>query len=98
MKLSISVLHQQDCGGWVNVLYKIIDSTNDDNYQNIKKELIKNLGLKINKREKRIRKTHSLMNMQEFIDKGNCIIQYIIKEASIDKKSKIEITINEWFD
>lgn len=98
MKLSISVLHQQDCGGWVNVLYKIIDSTNDDNYQNIKKELIKNLGLKINKREKRIRKTHSLMNMQEFIDKGNCIIQYIIKEAAIDKKSKIEITINEWFD
>lgn len=98
MKLSISVLHQQDCGGWVNVLYKIIDSNNDDNYQNIKKELIKNLGLKINKREKRIGKTHSLMNMQDFIDKGNCIIQYVIKEALIDKKSKIEITINEWFD
>ena len=98
MKLSISVLHQQDCGGWRNVLYKIIDSTNDDNYKNIKKELIKSLGLKINKRENKIKKTHLIMNLQDFIDKGSCIVKYIVKDVSIYKKCQIEITINEWLD
>ena len=54
MKLSISVLLKKESGGWQNILYEIIDSALNDNYDLLKKELVKKLAIKVNKSEKQV--------------------------------------------
>lgn len=98
MKLSISVLLQQECGGWANVLYQVLDSSQNECYDIIKKELVKKMVVKLNRREKRLKKTHILLSGQELFDKGLSILSDYLSGVRISQKSKMEITFNEWAD
>lgn len=98
MKLSISVLLQQECGGWTNVLYQVLDSSQTERYDLIKKELVKKMAVKLNRREKRLKKTHVLLSGQELFDKGLSILNDYFLGVQISQESKMEITFNEWGD
>lgn len=98
MKLSISVLLQQECGGWANVLYQVLDSSKDERYDLIKKELIKKMAVKLNRREKRLKKTYVLLSGQELFDKRLSDLNDYLSGVQISRESKMEITFNEWSD
>lgn len=98
MKLSISVLLQQECGGWANVLYQVLDSSQNERYDLIKKELVKKMAVKLNRREKRMKKTHVLLSGQELFDKGLSTLNDYLSDVHISRESKMEITFNEWGD
>lgn len=98
MKLSISVLLQQECGGWANVLYQVLDSSQNERYDLIKKELVKKMAVKINRREKRLKKTHILLSGQELFDKGLSTLNDYLSGVKISQDNKMEITFNEWSD
>lgn len=69
MKLSISILMQQECGGWSNIKYQVFDSSNVENYHIIQKELIKKLSLKVNKKSKNFRKSNITLTLAELKQK-----------------------------
>lgn len=98
MKLSISILLQQECGGWANVLYQVLDSSQNERYDLIKKELVKKMAIKLNRREKRLKKTHFLLSGQELFDKGLSTLNDYLSDVHISRESKMEITFNEWAD
>lgn len=98
MKLSISILLQQECGGWANVLYQVLDSSQNERYDLIKKDLVKKMAVKLNRREKRLKKTHILLSGQELFDKGLSILSDYLSGVQISLQSKMEITFNEWAD
>lgn len=97
MKLSISVLLQRECGGWANIRYEILDSNTTENYQTIKKELIKKLALKINRREKRFKKTNISLTFGELREKNvSVLVEPLSLNPEVLDSSNIEMTLNEW--
>lgn len=99
MKISISIFLQQECGGWKNIFYRILDSRVEENYMSIKQNLSRNLKLKIDRNKKKIVKTHIVMSGQELINKSSFSIREEIKNIiQYELESKIEIIVNEWID
>jgi len=98
MKLSISVLLQQECGGWANVLYQVLDSSQTERYDIIRKELVKKMAIKLNRREKKLKKTHVLLSGQELFDKGLSTLNDYFSDMQVSQGSKMEIIFNEWSD
>lgn len=97
MKLSISVLLKKESGGWQNILYEIIDSARNENYDLLKKELVKKLAIKVNKSEKRLRKTSIVTTFLELRNKNiSHLLSSIEKNEEISINSQLDITINEW--
>lgn len=97
MKLSISVLMQQECGGWSNIKYQIFDSTIVENYSLIQKELIKKLSLKINKKAKTLRKSNITLTLAELKQKRiDWLVNDLLSNKLIIDDSVIEMTVNEW--
>lgn len=97
MKLSISVLLKKESGGWQNILYEIINSALNENYDLLKKELVKKLAIKVNKSEKRLRKTSIVTTFLELRNKNiSHLLSSIEKNQEISINSQLDITINEW--
>lgn len=97
MKLLISVLLRKESGEWQNIRYEIIDSALNENYDLLKKELIKKFEIKVNKSEKRLRKTSVITTFLEIRNKNiSYILSSIEKNQEISNSSQLDITINEW--
>lgn len=97
MKLSISVLLKKESGGWQNIRYEIIDSTLNESYDLLKKELVKKFAIKVNKSEKRLRKTSIVTTFSEIRNKNiSHLLSSIEKNQELSNSSQLDITINEW--
>ena len=97
MKLSISVLLQRECGGWANIRYEILDSNTTENYHAVKKELIKKLALKVNKREKRFKKSNISLTFADLKAKNILsLVEPLSLNPEVFDHSNIDMTLNEW--
>lgn len=97
MKLSISIFQQQVCGGWSNIRYQIIDSENFPDYNKTKKQLAKQFPLKINKADKRFKRTCIHLTFSEFQEKNiHSLNEGLLFNNENLQNSDIEIIFNEW--
>lgn len=97
MKLSISILMQQECGGWSNIKYQVFDSENMENYHIIQKELIKKLSLKVNKKAKSLRKSNVTLTLADLKQKKiDWLVNDLMINQSVIDNTVMDMTLNEW--
>lgn len=99
MKLSISILMQQECGGWSNIKYQVFDSENVENYHIIQKELIKKLSLKVNKKAKSLRKSNVTLTLADLKQKKiDWLVNDLMSNKSVIDNTVMDMTLNEWIN
>lgn len=99
MKLSISILMQQECGGWSNIKYQVFDSENVENYHIIQKELIKKLSLKVNKKAKSLRKSNVTLTLADLKQKKiDWLVNDLMSNQSVIDNTVMDMTLNEWIN
>lgn len=99
MKLSISILMQQECGGWSNIKYQVFDSENMENYHIIQKELIKKLSLKVNKKAKSLRKSNVTLTLADLKQKKiDWLVNDLMINQSVIDNTVMDMTLNEWIN
>lgn len=99
MKLSISILMQQECGGWSNIKYQVFDSENMENYHIIQKELIKKLSLKVNKKAKSLRKSNVTLTLADLKQKKiDWLVNDLMSNQSVIDNTVMDMTLNEWIN
>lgn len=99
MKLSISILMQQECGGWSNIKYQVFDSENVENYHIIQKELIKKLSLKVNKKAKSLRKSNVTLTLADLKQKKiDWLVNDLMSNQCVIDNTVMDMTLNEWIN